>query len=120
MKKEKLYTQIILETLSLLYENSEPKLDFMNFINTTNQYVDKDTNEPVLLEEHISVTEMRERGLVIDVPFEKHFIDKELSEEILQEQIKKYKLNKSEQQKLRTQIYLGCAPSFKKETDIWD
>ena len=71
MKREKLYTQIILETLSLLYENSEPKLDFMNFINTTNQYVDKDTNEPVVLEEHISITEMRERGLVVDVPFDK-------------------------------------------------
>jgi threonyl-tRNA synthetase len=113
MKREKLYTQIILETLSLLYENSEPKLDFMNFINTTNQYVDKDTNEPILLEEHISVTEMRERGLVIDVPFEKHFIDRELSEQILQEQINKYKLNKSEQERFKTQIYLGSAPAFK-------
>lgn len=113
MKKEKLYTQIILETLSLLYENSEPKLDFMNFINTTNKYVDKDTYEPVVLEEHISITEMRERGLVIDMPFDQHFIDRELSEQILQEQIKKYKLNKSEQERFKTQIYLGSAPAFK-------
>lgn len=113
MKKEKLYTQIILETLSLLYENSEPKLDFMNFINTTNKYVDKDTYEPVVLEEHISITEMRERGLVIDIPFDQHFIDRELSEQILQEQIKKYKLNKSEQERFKTQIYLGSAPAFK-------
>lgn len=113
MKREKLYTQIILETLSLLYENSEPKLDFMNFINTTNQYVDKNTNEPVLLEEHISMSEMRVRGLAINVPFEKHFIDKALSEQILQEQIKKYKLNKSEQERFKTQIYLGSAPAFK-------
>lgn len=113
MKREKLYTQIILETLSLLYENSEPKLDFMNFINTTNKYVDKDTYDPVVLEEHISITEMRERGLVIDVPFDQHFIDRELSEQILQEQIKKYKLNKSEQERFKTQIYLGSAPAFK-------
>lgn len=113
MKREKLYTQIILETLSLLYENSEPKLDFMNFINSTNKYVDKDTYEPVVLEEHISITEMRERGLVIDMPFDQHFIDRELCEQILQEQIKKYKLNKSEQERFKTQIYLGSAPAFK-------
>lgn len=115
MKKDDRNTKIVLETLALMYDASEPKLDFMNFIETTKNYRTKDTNEQVVLNEHLSTIEMRTRGLVIDVPFENHFIDREICENILLEQCKKYKLNKSEQSKLRTQIYLGCAPSFKNE-----
>lgn len=115
MRNEKKYTEIILETLSKLYEVSEPKLDFMDFINTTTKYLNNDTYEKITLDEHLSLEEMHNRNLVIDVPFEEHFIDKDLFENIMKEQIKKYKLNKMEQQRFKNQIYLGCSPTFKND-----
>jgi threonyl-tRNA synthetase len=112
--KEQKYTEIVLETLTKMYDVSEPKLDFMNYIQTTNKYVDNKNHKRVETEKHLSIEEMVEKNFSIDVPFEEHFIDEDKFEEIIHEQIKKYKLNKLEQKRFRNQIYLGCSPTYKK------
>ena len=114
-KNKSTYANIVLETYSRMYNKSNPRLDFMDYISTTCNYVKDDTNEKVTTESHLSIKEMHENGYLIDVPFEEHFIKKSEAEEILKDIVKKYKLNKCEESKLRTQIYLGCSPSFTKE-----
>ena len=109
------YANIVLETYSRMYNKSNPRLDFMDYISTTCNYVKDDTNEKVTTESHLSIKEMHENGYLIDVPFEEHFIKKSEAEKILKDIVKEYKLNKCEESKLRTQIYLGCSPSFTKE-----
>lgn len=117
MAKQSEYTQIVLETYNRMYEVAEPSLDFNDYIHTTCNYQDKETGEKIVTGEHLSLKEMHEKGYCIDVPFENHFINRDLCEEIIDEVAKKYKLNKSEKHRLRTQVYLGCAPTFKNKSD---
>lgn len=112
MGKEKMYAQVVLETYDRMFKASEPALDFDNYIHTTCNYEDKDGHK-IVLDKHLTLEEMRSKGYRIDVPFEKHFIDKEVSENIISEVAKKYKLNSVEKNRLRTQVYLGCSPTFK-------
>jgi len=113
MGKQSLYTQIVLETYNRMYTAAEPSLDFNDYIHTTCNYQNKETGEKVVVDKHLSLEEMHDKRYCIDVPYDKHFIDRDLCEEIIDEVAKKYKLDKSEKHRLRTQVYLGCAPTFK-------
>ena len=112
MGKEEKYRQVVLETYDRMFKASEPALDFDNYIHTTCNYVNEQ-GEKIVTDKHLTLSEMHDKGYRIDVPFEQHFIDKEVSEQIISEMAKKYKLDRSEKSRLRTQVYLGCAPTFK-------
>ena len=112
MRREEKYKQVVLETYDRMFKASEPALDFDNYIHTTSNYEDENGNK-IVLDRHLTLEEMHDKRYRIDVPYEKHFIDKEVSENIISEVAKKYKLDNGEKSRLRTQVYLGCAPTFK-------
>ena len=117
MRKEEKYKQIVLETYDRMFKASEPALDFDNYIHTTCIYVNEE-GEKIVTENHLTLAEMHDKHYRIDVPFERHFIEKQEAENILKEISKQYKLSIYEQECLRHQVYLGCAPTFKNNEGV--
>ena len=90
MTKEQRNYNVVMDTYRALYRASTPSADF-----------DK------LVEE----AELDEDGRKV-IPFENYIVEPSKMDEIIMEQAKKGKLTKHETELLKTQVYLGCSPSF--------
>jgi hypothetical protein len=85
-----------MEIMTLLYENSEPKGDF-------NKLIDQ--------------AEINERGEKV-IPFNDYEIEGTKLDEIVNETIKKYKLDYRTEKSMRFNIYLGASPRSKREKSL--
>ena len=83
--------KIIWDCYTELYANSEPKADFSELVaNAT----------------------INSRGERV-IPFDKHFIDKDLFSRIIDKHKKRVR-SKMYQQMISNTIHLGCSPTFKR------
>lgn len=90
MKQSKI-DQAIIECLTLLYAQATPPADFQQLMD--NATVDKDGRKVI--------------------PYDKHELEEDKWEPILQQVTKKYKLNTFQQKQLNFNIYLGASPKTK-------
>lgn len=86
------WDKIIHETYEMLFKASEPSIDFNELLE--NAYIDEYGDK--------------------HIPFLDYEIDKHIEDEIIERQIKKYKLDKIEKRRFYFAIYLGCSPKTKK------
>jgi len=90
--KETKAQKIIWNIYKELYENSEPKVDFDELLNSA---------------------ERNNEGQKI-IPFENYFIEQELMDEIIEKHLKNKRLTKLAKNSIRVNVYLGVSPVSKK------
>lgn len=88
---QKKIDQLLHETYTLLYANAEPKADFNELL------------------ENATINEFGQK----EIPFNDYVIDDDITTSILNQMIKKYKLNKYYQRLYSATIHLGCMPRTK-------
>lgn len=84
--------KIIWETYELLYKASEPSVDFNKLV------------------KEAKINKMGQK----EIPYNDYLISQESFNEILDNQIKKYKLKSFNILSFKNTITLGCSPKFKK------
>ena len=92
-RSKKNLKDILFDIYRDLYKNSSPSADFDVLVETA---------------------ELDEHGRKI-IPYDKHFIDKDLSEEIVNKHISMNGLSDREASAIKIESCLGCAPMFKQE-----
>lgn len=112
-KKQKKYYDIIWETLDLMYRASTPSITFDELIHKCG-YEDMNGNS-VDVDHYLTDAEIHELKYRRAIPFMDYEIEKSVAVKILNDQIKKYKLNKVEREGFEMNIWLGCSPKFKSE-----
>lgn len=88
---QKKIDELIYGTYELLYASSEPSVSFKKLMEDSPK--DK-------------------RGQ-IHIPYNDYLIEQKVMEDIINAQIKKYKLKDAEIRAFKFTIYLGCSPKFK-------
>ena len=86
-------SKVMWECYELLYQNSEPSVDFNDLVE--NSKTDEDGRK--------------------QIPFNDYEIDRDVYENIVENTIKKHKLKNLDPQCVRNSIALGCSPKIKKE-----
>lgn len=109
--KENKIKEIILETYKLLFAASTPSVDFDELCKNC-KYEDYDGKQ-VETSGYLTDEELHTMHLKRSIPFMDYEIEKEKAEQIVCEQVKKYKLNKFDANCFRANIWLGCSPKFK-------
>lgn len=110
-KKEQRNYDIVFETFVLLYKASEPFGDFNELYHNC-KYEDQYGN-PIDVDGYLTDDEVHERMLKRVIPFNDYLIDREVAYKIVEDQEKKYKLNKLERTGLQHNIWYGPSPKFK-------
>lgn len=131
MKDEKI-REIIHETYKLLYKASDPSDDFDDICNRSKTYEDmlghrvttyRDTDgteRPI--NEHLSKEIQELNGYRLVIPYDEYFISNEDMDNIINAQIKKYKLKGHLAESFKITLYLGASPTFKpkEKTNLGD
>lgn len=114
MLSHKKLQEIIHETYCMLYKAATPSVDFDELVNRCSRYLDEN-GQVQEMDKPISTEEAIRRGWKKDIQFEKYYLDKDSYKEIVDNQIKKYKIKKGlEQNTFAMHAYLGCGPTSKK------
>lgn len=71
-----------------------------------------------LLVQRAEATNSRDSQGRLEIPFDEYFLDKDRYEEIVDEHLKKSKLNTMEKKAVSFQAYLGCGPTSYKTNDF--
>lgn len=90
--KEKQWNDVIMETYTELYINSNPPADFLNLCDEAE--VDENGNKTI--------------------PYNDYRINPKLMQSIINKMERKYKMSQYQAQKFRMTIYLGCSPADEK------
>lgn len=106
-------SEIVIETYRILYKEATPSADFDKLRDECCQYIDENGNT-IKLDEPLSTDEVIRRGWRKDIQFHKYYLDRNRYKEIVDEQIRKYKIKGRDVSVFSMSVYLGCGPTSKK------
>lgn len=102
------HKKIVLEIYEELFNQSNPKLDFMRMY------------DELIKGEHEYINQIlgKEHDKLFHRWFLRFYLSEEEQDKIIDRIIKKYRLRLSHKKSIRTEIILGCSPTTVKE--IWE
>lgn len=108
------YDKIIIETYNQLFKASIPEANFDELCETCTTYEDQDF-KIFTVDKPYTRDELYQKGLKKVINFYSYYIPDSKFKEIVDNQIKKYKLKNIIKNNFSMTIYLGCGPTSSKK-----